>query len=382
MPRHTPLSRVAQPLHGLDDRVCAMLRGWLVDHDPPAAVQQDGSGEADKHSLPILWDSLGMRLLPGGNFPVLRALELGTLLREPVGASAWLEILEEHASRPEDLAVWKALADDLRFLVHADQVRAALFLDALLERWPALACSVEGVRLIAWTQSWLPDDLVQKTVHGWIVGEWDRGPQAAGELIALRWLMFPDDAWAKSLLNAALETAMLAEGQAFLLGVAFTAAETWDTPSHRHASTSLIERLAVSSSRDIAGAVSGVFRRASGKAWDAETERVLRVAVTWPALLAADGHFLPDLLKEMLRDGMEPGLVGSVALGIVRGGGSQIGDARTAWASSAGDLFEIATALQRTSAVSEGIELFEALLEAEVYSVGEAMARFDRNRLR
>lgn len=375
------LTKVARPLHGLDDAVCAMLRSWLVDYEALPAKPRVRSDPAEGHARPILWDGMGMQMLPGGNYPVLLALELGLLLREPAAADAWLGCLEEHATRPEDPAVWNALADDLRFLVHADHARASAFLDGLLEGMPALADSVEGVRLLAWTQAWLPDELVRRTVLSWMNGLWKDGRQAAGELVALRWLINPDDGWAASLMTAALNATQPDDHGAFRLGLAYTAEATWDDPRYRDAATSLFERLAAPADNDVAGAVSRVFLRARGKSWDAATERVLRLAAGWPALLAADAHFLPDLLKEVLRDGMDPNLVGSVALSVVRGAGGRLGDARTAWAGSAGDLFEIATALQRTPAAREGIELFEALLDAEVHAVDAAMARFDRNRI-
>ena len=374
------LSRVARPLHGLDDATCIMLRGWLEDCEAPPSKSARSPDRTDEHARPVLWDGAGIRVLPGGNYPVLLALELGMLLREPAAADAWLENLVEHAARSEDPAVWEALADDLRFLVHADHARASAFLGTLLEDRPALANSVAGARLLAWTHAWLPEGVVQRTALRWMDGAWERGPQAAGELVALRWLMNPGDGWAAGLMADALENARPEGDGAFRLGLAYTAEETWDDPRYRDAATSIVERLSASEETEVAGAVSRVFQRARGKVWDAATERVLRVAATWPAVLAANAHSLPDVLKEALRDGMDPSLVASVALGIVRGAGSQLGDARTSWASSAGDLFEIATALQRTHAVREGIELFEALLEAEVHGVSEAMARFDRSR--
>ena len=374
------LCRVAQPLHGLDDLTCAMLQDWLEKYEAPPSETEEHPDREDEHAHPVLWDGSSMRVLPGGNYPVLRALELGMLLRKPAAADRWLDTLEEHAARPEDHAVWGALADDLRFLVHADRARASAFLASLLEDRPALANSVAGARLLAWTQGWIPEHIVQRTMLRWAEGAWKRGRQAAGEFVALRWLMNPGEGWTADLIADALEKAGPEGDEAFRLGLAYTAEATWDDPRYRDAATSIIERLSISTDKELARAVSRVFLHARGKMWDAATERVLRVAATWPAVLAADAHFLPEVLKEVLRDGMDPSLVANVALGIVRRDSSQLGDARTSWATSAGDMFEIATALQRTYAAREGVELFEALLEAEAHGIYEAMAHFDRNR--
>ncbi len=374
------LTRAARPLHGLDDATCTMLRGWLVNYAAQSDKSEERRDPTDEHVRPILWDGLGMRVLPGGNYPVLLALELGLLLREPAAADAWLDSLEEHAACPEDSAVWEALADDLRFLVHADHARSSALLDSLLEdrRW--LADSVAGARVLAWTHTWLPEGIVRKVVRRWMEGTWKHGPQVAGELVALRWLTHLDDGWAAGLITAALQDAQSESHGAFRLGLAYTAEATWEDPRYREGATSMIERLSALADKQVIVAVSRIFPRARGKAWDAATVRVIQVAAAWPALCAANSHFLPDVLKEMLRDGVDTALVARVALNIVRGVGNQLGDARTSWATSASDMFEIATALQRTPAAREGIELFEALLEAEAYSVDEVMARFDRNR--
>ncbi len=375
------LAKAARPLKGLDDEACAMLRDWLVDWEAPAEERQERSVRADEHARPIIWDDLGMRVLPGGNYPVLRALALGMLFREPAAADIWLEHLEQHSARTEDPAVWLALADDLRFLVHANRPRASAFLADFLERRPLLADSREGARLLAWTHGWLPDDVVRGAVQRWLLSSWEGARQGAGELVALRWLMRTEDRWAASLIAAALELLQPDDFGEFRLGLAYTAEATWDDPRYREAATSIFERLSPSADNGVARAVSRVFQRAQGKTWDAATERVLRLATGWPALLSADAHFLPDLLKEVLRDGLDPHLVADVALGIVCGTGRQLGDVRTTWAGSAGDLFEIATALQRTAAAAKGIGLFEALLDADAHTVDESMARFDRNRL-
>ena len=64
-------------------------------------------------------------------------------------------------------------------------------------------------------------------------------------------------------------------------------------------------------------------------------------------LVAGDGMFLVDRLKDMLRHGWEPQLVHEVADALVTAVGSDLGDFRTRWPSSAEDLVEIALTLHR-----------------------------------
>lgn len=212
-------------------------------------------------------------------------------------------------------------------------------------------------------------------------GGWKRGSQAAGEFAGLRALLCPQDNLVADLIEKELSAGDRGETSDFLYGVASTMAAVWKDPDCRNLATAWIERLAAASDRKMAGALSPLFRVAQGKPWDGETERVLRACVDRPPLLTADSHFLPELLKETLRDGLDQVLVGRIAIGIIRGAGAEVNSPGSARVSSASDLFEIATALQRIDdARMIGTELFEDLLAAEIYGIGDQLGRFDRNR--
>lgn len=379
------LARAGSNLDGLDDRVCEILTGWLGDYAPPEGMSRQGDDAEAKKKRglhPILWGTGGIRPLPGGNYPILRALEVGLIRRNPPAANAWLAVLEEHLGRTENSEVWRALADELRFLWHADRDRTAAFFERLFDAQPSLTQGQEGVRLLAWTHRWLPSEFVHRRLRGWMESGWDQGRQAAGEFASLRALIVPDDAAVSGLLEGELTNPMeRGETPDFLYGVACTMARLWAEASCRSHATTWIERLAAISDRKLAGALRPMFHAAQGKMWDAATERVLRACVDRPALLKADSHFLPQLLKEVLRDGLDPVLVGRLALGMIRGAGAEMCDPGSSWVSSASDLFEIATALQRIEGTKTiGTELFEEMLGAEVYGVGEQLSSFDRNR--
>ena len=377
------LVRMAKTLEGLDDRVCRMLMSWLTDwlpmeKVPSWEVKADRTVATNLH--PLLWSYGGHRIVPGGNYPVLRALESGLMLRKPPAANSWLSILEEHLDRAENPDVWEVLADDLRFLWHADRKRTITFFDRLFDAQPALAQGVAGLRLIAWIHQWLPNEIVHHRLREWNDGSWDCGRQAAGEFAGLRALLVPEDEVASGLIEKEMAaTAKDGDASDFLYGLACTMAGVWAEGVLREPATGWIERLASICNRKIACAIRPVFHAAQGKPWDSATERVLRACADRPALLAADTHFLPQLLKEVLRDGMDPVLVGRMAIGMIRE--ADVEKPSNTWVSSASDLFEISTALQRIDDVRIiGIELFEELLGVEVYGVSDELGRFDRNR--
>ena len=81
----------------------------------------------------------------------------------------------------------------------------------------------------------------------------------------------------------------------------------------------------------------------------------------------------------MLRHGWEPQLVHEVADALVTAAGSDLGDFRTRWPSSAEDLVEIALTLHRLPETrSSGIDLFERLMILNVYRLNVRLALLDR----
>ncbi len=379
------LARAGGAIDGLDDRVCETLTGWLGDYTPPDRVfRRGGDAEVKKERKlhPLLWGDRGIRGLPGGNYPILRGLEVGFIRRKPLAANAWLAVLEKHLDRTENPEVWDMLADELRFLWHADRDRTVVFFERLFDAQPSLRTGVEGLRLLAWTHRWLPSDFVHRRLAGWMENGWDRGHQAAGELAGLRAILVPEDAAASSLLEREMANPTRnGESSDFLYGVAATMTGLWSEASYRNHATTWIERLSAICDRKLAGGLRPVFLAAQGKSWDIATERVLRACLDQPALLAADMHFTLQLLKEGLRDGLDPVLIGHLAFGIMSSAKTEPMEPGGSWVGSVSDLFEISTALQRIEGTRAiGTELFEKMLEAEIHGLGEQVSRFDRNR--
>lgn len=381
------LARAATALKGLDDHICTVLEGWLGEWEPPATTttdeQADTTSSGAREPQPILWDSTRLVVLPGGNYPVLRALELGLMAREQPEADRWLAILERHALRRENPKVWDSLADDLRFLWHADRVRAVSFIDSLIRQRPELSNSTHGVRLLAWTHSWLPAEIVERQIAEWRGAGWEHGPQAAGEIAALRAIVDPSSQPAVAIIEEVLSGTDRAQAgtSGFLLGVANSVAALWRDDKFRAAATFWLERITPFVDRALASALRRLLPIAEDLTTDPATERLLRAWLGSSALLAADSHFLPNLLKTGLRDGIDADLVAQVALGMLRAASDELGNVSSRWATSAPTLFELATALQRIASTRlKGTELFEALLLADAHGIDEEMGRFDRNR--
>jgi hypothetical protein len=167
--------------------------------------------------------------------------------------------------------------------------------------------------------------------------------------------------------------------RSFALGLAYTAAALWGDSAFRGRAVPILERVASMADTSIADAVMAVFRRTQPLPVDEPTRELLRIIAASPVLVTASHGFLPDRLKELLRDGLEPELVHSVVAGMMAASDDALGDVRTAWAASAGDFIEIAITLHRSEHTRTlGIELFERLMEVGAYGMDSALRLLDR----
>ena len=117
---------------------------------------------------------------------------LGYVLREQPHPSGWLGVLERHLDRDEDPRVWSALTQGMPNLVRADDERAIKFLNSLFARFPKILNTKSGVLLIGQIVERLPGRMINGILDGWASGDWTHGPQAAGEIAALRLCRQPD----------------------------------------------------------------------------------------------------------------------------------------------------------------------------------------------
>ena len=166
------LEKLALRRKGLDRSTCDLLKSWLNDIERPADdIQREEGGPTS-----ILWTP-SSKIVPGGNYPILRALMLGYLCRSPMDADGWLGVLERHLARREDPRVWGGFGDDLRYLSNANRDRAVAFVEALLRRYPEFLRSADGIRLVAHTHWWLPPSVLMTIFDTWCSAQWVMGPR-------------------------------------------------------------------------------------------------------------------------------------------------------------------------------------------------------------
>ena len=387
------LRSLAQSHGGLQDETCALLETWITnwtpkpDEDSTTGELDSSNGSTDSNESgseeprSVLWDHWRGHLVPHGNYPILDALMYGYIFRDPPDVDEWLAILERHLARNENPKVWRILAGDLWRLFHADRAKATSFFESFLSLHAEVLRNAIGVSLIARVQPWLPPQIVDQVLDDWLSSGWPDGPQAAGEIHALRLCRNPDDSDYRKRIERILSGEDLGPEltDKLRLGLTYTFIEAWSEPALRALTTPLLIRLTMTASSAIETAMSGVFEKSDPLPADDHTTEFFEALIERPSILAQGDYFLLKGLKGLLRDGWKPILVHAVASALITTSKKDLGDIRTSTAAHAGELADIALTLHRVQETRElGLELFERLMDARSYGLDERIAAIDR----
>ncbi len=364
----------AQSEKGLPDDICHILRGWLAQYED--ASEQEAA-ETAGHG--ILWDSMRRGHLTT-NSMLLDAVALGYICREKAAYPEWLQALEEALAGPTNARSWMASVRTLRYLGGGDHARATAFVTALLAKHPNMRSCVEGAILLARAHWW--GDVGSVAV--WFTDMRDAASpfsdQAFGELVALRHLLNPEDAWCAEQVQAILDGNGTAPERLALwrLGCAHTAAHCWKGEETRHRATELLEQLGPTADEATAKALLTTFRLADPLPLDAYSERLFQLLLGAPHLLEkGHEHFLVEALSTAVE--WRPDLVWGICSRIVAMAGTQLGDRRTRWPLESEHLVGIALTLHRlTGYLEKGLALYEAMLELEAHGAKDALRDIDR----
>ncbi|MCL5745171.1 MAG: hypothetical protein M1541_14810, partial [Acidobacteria bacterium] len=373
------LEAIARRLDGLPDQDCELLESLLADADQTGGSSGDDVRRESKEDESILWDLRG-GVLPHGNYSILQALAVGLLVRKPPDANRFLEILERHLSRRENLAVWQSLLRFVPYLANADRTRSRAFVHSLFEAYPALFETVDGVRFMATVHVWVDDEVVQHFIDALEHSAWRQARQALGEFAGLRVALAPSDVAAATVVESALGAEEDAPTNKLGLGVALSAAETWGNPRFRATSHRILMRMISKG-----GAISRVALRVfSGDGDrlpnDCRTTELLAEMTQHPDLLRDhSAHSILVRLRELLEDGFAPAAAARLGRAVLEASGNSVGDFRTAGPILVKDLAALAFTFQRyPDTRKDGTWIFERLLLDFAYEIDTFAAEIDR----
>lgn len=374
------LREVARRSQGLDDETCGLLEGWITERSSAADDGVAGSDEAPATAgASILWDHHGLFALPHGNYPILDALMLGYVLREQPHPTGWLGVLERHLQRDEDPKVWCALTRGMPNLVGADDERAMKFFNSLFSRFSTILSTQSGVLLIGQIVDRLPSQMINCILDRWTSRDWTHGPQAAGEVAALRLCRQPGCPDARAQVDRFLNRPSLEQEvvEGLRVGLTHTFARAWHHPALRPLSTRLLVDIVSMASSPVAVAMRSVFLVSSPFPADAHTRELLEAVLERPSVLVGRAHFLVRGLKGLLYEDGYPVLAYKVATAMIEQAARTQSEADAA--RNLSDLVDLALTLHRIPDTKEhGLDLFERLLEANAPGLSQSLNVIDR----
>jgi hypothetical protein len=242
-------------------------------------------------------------------------------------------------------------------------------------------------------------------------GGWKDGPQAYGELLGLRTLLYPEDSWARkeahralkakampqilaalagwsagplswigfSRFSRAAKAAAMQKLQQIRIGLAFTAAQLWHEPRCREPATGLLVGLIPLADAQLSRAIMHVFLATNILYVDEPTRRLLLTLLAHPNLLrATEDSFLVERLEDVLS--AETELVYDLCRELVRIRANELTSVPTGFTANTSHLTNIALTLQRLGEDyrKKGLDLFEMLLDLGVHDAQATLQELDK----
>lgn len=364
---NTASKEVSAPSYLMDRMEC-----WLAPAEEEDSIASESNSKESASS--VLWGHGAMRILPGGNYPILIALTSMCLTTEPPQLERWLSILERHAERPESSCVWEALIQrELNYLRMADRSRAEAFVDQLIERAPTILDSCGWARFVAHAFRWASASAIRRWLTSILTRDGE-GMQGLGELACLRHALFPAEDWSHELVMTLSHDSSSAAAR----GVAYGVANLWHEPMTRPVVHPILLQLLRTNDANVLTALSLIFVN-GGFSTDAETSEVLDALLACTNILKlGNAERLPEMLVTIVAS--QPQRVCQVVRALLDNAGDQMGNIATSWYLSTEWLLDIALQLQDMGDAERvaGSDLFERMLEFNMPQAREMTLDLDK----
>lgn len=369
------LSRIKHPT-GAPQHVIDIYERNLADGDESLGLDEsDANKDNEVGREPILWGHGRLMIMPYENYPLLRAIWWGYVLRDPTQVDRALSVLNQHLDRREGVRIWNHILLDLKYLHLCDQENATHFVNRLLSLQPGVLEGQGIVYLLARSIGWSD----QRDFLRWAeqLNETNDpfAAQAYGELITLRSIAKESD----DVVSDAVDRIIDGANDVHRCGAAHSSVHNRKDVAYRRISTDILCRLCQWPNEALRRAIVDVFRVESGSiSTDNDTKRLLQALHRGQVLESrASLTFLVEALVDLVSDFPEE--VCNLAFDITRYRSASLNNMATGWALDVGGLITVALMLQRQGEPlrSTGMSLFEELLRLEAYGIDETLDAMD-----
>ncbi len=207
---------------------------------------------------------------------------------------------------------------------------------------------------------------------------WDRGQQAFGELVFLRRILQPGDAWTAEQLGAFIDATATPDGMNERVGIAFAAVNLWNDRRYCGVATDALVGLCACSEAPVLQSIADLFRLNDPLPADSSGRRLLDAMIGHSVMRLPLGRtFVLRTLTTLVHT--EPGRVSQLSGDIVEGWAARLISNAARHRFDMDELIDIAVTLQRCNPPyrAQGLDLFERLLAFEAYGVEEALVELD-----
>lgn len=367
---------------GLPDAVIDLLVRWLEEYKIEEEEQSQSSDEEKPREESVLWGYGGFMILPHGTYPILSAILIGLIGRDPVPNHRLFGILTQLLERNDSIRVWEAIGMDLsRYLPRCSASHIETFIDALFAKYPVLIGKKTGIWLVAHALRLVSASAAQR----WLVAIRDHGSdgsmQAFGELLILYALLAPAEIWPRSQIEHLLKEAGAgdAASQSASAGLVHGAVHLWKDIEDKAFLGRILAAGMLSDHPATGKAALDWFRVNEHARLSTRNRPIFAALAEGKAIGAVRSYtYLVEALMEVLQD--DPQLVYAICLRILESVGSDIGNMANAVAMDAEGIINIALTLQRMEEPhrTNGLILFERLIELNAYRAREALMDVDR----
>lgn len=367
---------------GLPDPVIDLLVHWLEEYQIEEGEQSQSSDEEKPREESILWGYGGFMILPHGTYPILNAILIGLIGKDPVPNDRLFGLLTHHLERNDSIGIWEAIGMDLsRYLPRCSPAHAEIFIDALFVKYPALTGKKVGIWLVAHALRLVSAGAAQR----WLMAARDRGSdgsrQAFGELLILYALLAPTEAWPRTQIEDILEATSSGEAasQSASVGLVHGAVHLWKDIEDKGFLGRILAAGMLSDHPATGKAALDWFRVNEHARLSTRNRSIFAALAEGKAIEAVRSYsYLVEALMEVIQD--DPQLVHAICLRILESVGLAIGSVANAAAMDAEGIINIALTLQRMEEPhrTNGLSLFERLIELDAYRAREALMDVDR----
>jgi nucleoside phosphorylase/GTPase SAR1 family protein len=217
---------------GLPDQICEILEQWLGlpwDSGNSTFVEKDSDKEWNGKDS-ILWAHKGGLLNTDQSFFTLLAFTAGLMNREKPECVRWANVLSSHLDGDVSELTWKTFCGELRWLriSSCDKSISRKLINKLFMKFPSLARSTEGLRLLAHVSSIMIPTELRTLLDRMKSGDDSFCKQGYGELLTLLSFRMGEHDWADEILETEIENAKFgATSEPVLVGIAHASARLW-----------------------------------------------------------------------------------------------------------------------------------------------------------